>query len=180
MDTLKNLCLEIQKPRSKPFVVAKWHRTLDSPIGIFSPFETLIGKLDSENIEYFLMGDLNCDMTATRYDNNTCKLMSITDIYGLPQLITEPTRITPTSATLIDVIYTSCPDNVVCLGVCHISISNHSMVFAYRKLFMNGMSGGHNAITYRNFRKFNRINFQNDIASQCWDRIYNSTDPNEM
>ena len=25
---------------------------------IFSPFETLIGKLDSENIEYFLMGDL--------------------------------------------------------------------------------------------------------------------------
>ena len=55
------------------------------------------------------MGDLNCDMIATRYDNNTCKLMNITDIYGLQQLITEPTRITPTSATLIDVIYTNCP-----------------------------------------------------------------------
>lgn len=83
MDTLENLCLEIQKPRSKPFVVATWYRPPDSSIGIFSPFETLIGKLDSENIEYFLMGDLNCDMVATRYDNNTCKLMSITDIYGL-------------------------------------------------------------------------------------------------
>ena len=59
------------------------------------------------------MGDLNCDMIATRYDNNTCKLMSITDICGL---ITEPTRITPTSATLIDVIYTNCPDKVVCSG----------------------------------------------------------------
>ena len=97
MDTLENLCLEIQKPRSKAFVVATWYRPPDSPIGIFSPFETLIGKLDSENIEYFLMGDLNCDMIATRYDNNTCKLMSITDIYGLQQLITESTRITPTS-----------------------------------------------------------------------------------
>ena len=74
---------------------------------------SLIEKLDSENIEYFLMGDLNCDMIATRHDNNTCKLMSITDIYGLQQLITEPTRITPTSATLIDVIYTNCPDKVV-------------------------------------------------------------------
>ena len=63
------------------------------------------------------MGDLNCDMIATRYDNNTCKLMSIADIYGLQQLITEPTRITPTSATLIDVIYTNnCPDKVVCSG----------------------------------------------------------------
>lgn len=128
MDTLENLCLEIQKPRSKPFVVATWYRPPDSPIGIFSPFETLIGKLDSENIEYFLMGDLNCDMIATQYDNNTCKLMSITDIYGLQQLITEPTRITPTSATLIDVIYTNCPDKVVCSGVRHISISDHSIV----------------------------------------------------
>ena len=45
---------------------------------------------------------------------------------------------------------------------------------------MNGMSGGHKAITYRNLRKFNRINFRNDIASQCWDQIYNSTDPKEM
>ena len=102
--------------------------------------------------------------------------MSITDIYGLQQLITEePTRITPTSATLIDVIYTNCPDKVVCSGVRHISISDHSIVFAYRKLSVNGMSGGHNAITYRNFRKFNRINFRNDIASHCWDHIYNST-----
>ena len=41
------------------------------------------------------MGDLNCDMIATQYDNDTRKLMSITDIYGLQQLITEPTRITP-------------------------------------------------------------------------------------
>lgn len=52
-------------------------------IGIFSPFETLIGKLDLENIEYFLLGDLNCDMVATRYGNNTRRLMIITDIYGL-------------------------------------------------------------------------------------------------
>ena len=85
------------------------------------------------------MGDLNCDMIATRYDNNTCKF------------ITEPTRITPTSATLIDIIYTNCPDKVVCSGVRHISIGDHSIVFAYRKLSVNGMSGGHNAKTYRKF-----------------------------
>ena len=24
--------------------------------------ESLIGRLDSENVEYFVMGDLNCDM----------------------------------------------------------------------------------------------------------------------
>ena len=72
------------------------------------------------DIEHYLMGDFNCDMIATRYDNDTRKLMSITDIYGLQQLITEPTRITPTSATLIDVIFTNFPDRIVCSGVRHI------------------------------------------------------------
>ena len=106
--------------------------------------------------------------------------MSITDIYDLQQLITEPTRITPTSATLIGVIFTNCPDRVLCSGVCHISISDHSLVFAYRKLSINGTSRGHNVITYRNFRKFNRENFRNDVASQSWDQIYCSSNPNDM
>ena len=126
------------------------------------------------------MGDLNCNIIATRHDNDTRKLMSITDVYGLQQLITEPTRITPTSATLIDVIYTNCPDKIACSGVCHISISDHSLVFAYRQLSINGISRGHNTITYRNFRKFNRNHFRNDVASQNWDKVYNSTNPNEM
>ena len=114
MVTLENLCLEIQQPRSKPFVVVTWYRPPDSPIGIFTPFGHLIEILDLENIEYYLMGDLNCDMIATRYDNDTCKLMNITDVYGLQQLITEPTRVTQTSSTLIDVIYTNCSDKIVC------------------------------------------------------------------
>lgn len=180
MDNLENLCLEIRKPQSKPFIVVTWYRPPDSLIGIFSPFEVLIKKLDSENIEYYLMGDLNCDVIATQYDNHTRKLMSIADVYGLQQLITEPTRITPTSATLIDLIYTNCPDKIVCSGVCHVSISDHNVVFAYRKLSINGISNGHNTMTYRNFRKFNRENFRNDIMSRSWDHIYNSDDPNEM
>ena len=146
----------------------------------FSPFEHFIGILDLENIEYYLMGDLNCDMIATRYDNDTCKLMSITDVYGLQQLITEPTRVTPTSSTLIDVIYTNCPDKIVCSGACHVSISDHCMVFAYRKLSINGVTLGHNTLTYRKFGKFNRTNFRNDIASQNWDEINNFSNPNDM
>ena len=42
------------------------------------------------------------------------------------------------------------------------------------------MSGGHNTITYRNFRNFNRINFRNYIISQNWNEIVNLTDPNKM
>ena len=47
----------------------------------------------------------------------------------------------------------------MCSGVRHISISDHSIVFAYTKLSINGTSGGHNVITYGNFRKFDWGNF---------------------
>ena len=126
------------------------------------------------------MGDLNCEMISTHHDNDTSKLMSVTDIYGLQQLITEPKRITPTSATLTDVIFTNCPDRIVCSGVRRISISDHFIVFAYRKLFINGTSRGHYVITCRNFRQFKREDFRNDVASQSWYQIYCSTNPNDM
>lgn len=131
VDDLENLCVEIQNPRSKPFLVVTWYRPPDSLTGIFESFEILLRKLDSFNIEYHLLGDINCNLAVSRYDNDTRKLVSITDIYGLHQLINEPTRITETSQTLIDLIYTNCPDKIVCSGVRHIGISDHSIVFAY-------------------------------------------------
>ena len=116
-------------------------------------------------------------MAASQFDSDTRKLLTITDVYGLQQLITEPTRITETSATLIDFIFTNCPDKVLCSGVRHIGISDHSMVYVYRKLAINGQSKGH---TYRNFRSFNRDKFRSDVASQDWDHINNSSNPNDM
>ena len=177
---IENICIEIRNPRSKPFIVATWYRPPNSLVEIFSPFETLLGKLDSLDIEYYILGDLNCNMD-TPTDNDTRNLTSITDVYGLHQLITEPTRITEKSATLIDVIFTNCPDKVSCSGVRHIGISDHSIVFAYRKLTINGLDKGHTSICYRNFRNFDRDKFRNDVATQDWDCVNNfSHDPNRM
>ena len=82
-------------------------------LAFFESFEILLGKLDSLNIEYHLLGDFNCNLAVSRYDNGARKLVSITDVYGLHQLINEPTRITETSQTLIDLIYTLSRQNCV-------------------------------------------------------------------
>ena len=37
MDTLENLCLELQKPRCGPFVVVAWYKLPYSPVGISPP-----------------------------------------------------------------------------------------------------------------------------------------------
>ena len=105
VDELENLCIEIRKPNSKPFIVVNWYRPPNSPIGLFSHLENLIARLDLTNLEFFLLGDMNADMASTNYANNVRQLINIADIYGLHQLISEPTRITDKSSTPIDLIY---------------------------------------------------------------------------
>ena len=113
--------LEIRKPNSKPFVIVTWYGPPNSPNEVFSSLESLIERPDSENVEFYLMGDMNCNM-ASMSDTDSCLLSDITDLYGLHQLINEPTLVTDTTSTLIDLIYTNYPNKVVCSGVYHVSI----------------------------------------------------------
>lgn len=52
------------------------------------------------------------------------------EVYRLSSLIKEPTRITNTSTSLIDVIFTSRPRSFLSSGVYDTGISDHSLVYA--------------------------------------------------
>ena len=69
------------KSFSKPFLVVTWYSPPCSSAELFSHCKTLIRKLDSLDLEYYLMGDLNCSMASAHFDSNTCLLCEISDIY---------------------------------------------------------------------------------------------------
>ena len=160
------------KPRAKPFIISTWYRPPNSPSELFGDFEAFVGRLDTDGKEYYIMGDLNCNMLPTSSSNiNTQTLLNITDIYNLKQLISKSTRITPSSSTLIDVIFASHPNNILCSGVSHISISDHSLVYAYHKISPPPPTKGINNISYRKFKNFDAHSFRADIAVQPWDEL---------
>ena len=177
---LENLCIEVNKPRSKPFLIITWYRPPESPVEIFNRFESLIGKLDAMNVEYYLFGDFNCDQISPISNNDTRLLNNITEIYGLTQLIQEATRITENTSTLLDVIYSNCPNKIVCSGVSHMGISDHSLVFAYRKVSAELPKRGHSTIFYRKLGKFNSAAFRSDIAQHDWGSIDQLNNPHDM
>ena len=177
---LETVTIEIRKPRSKPFVVFTWYRPPNSLVDIFRFFEAFIGELDSENMEYRVLGDLNCNINAHKPDNDTKSLLNIANVYGMHQLISEPTGITDKSSSLIDVIFTNCPDRVVCSGVSHIGISDHSLVYAFRKISTDLSNKGHNTVYYRKFKNFDSVGFRYDIFHENWSNIENCVDPNAM
>ena len=83
--------------------------------------------------EVYILGDLNTDILAK---NNILKsaLENFLRIHAMKQLITEPTRITDTSETAIDLICTSNPEQITQLGMLPCKISDHNIIFCTRKL----------------------------------------------
>ena len=79
------------------------------------------------------MGDINCNLLWQNYDTYTSDLVNILDIYDLTQMITEATRITPASQTLIDQSITNYPQKTSTSGVLPLGISDHSLVYIVRK-----------------------------------------------
>lgn len=65
-------------------------------------------------------------------------------------------------------------------GRSHVAISDHSLVYAYRKFSVPTLFKGVNLITCRQFKHFNSANFYADILAQPWDERRQLYDPNDM
>ena len=61
--------------------------------------------------------------------------MSFVLFFSLHQLIKVPARITCNSATIIDHIFASYPERVTQKGIIDVGLSNHQLIFLYKKIF---------------------------------------------
>ena len=70
-------------------------------------FESTIEKLNSRKLMYYIGGDFNADLLKSNSDINIKDFMNLTYSLGCIPLITHSTRITTTSSTLLDHVYTN-------------------------------------------------------------------------
>lgn len=112
VDSLEMICTEIKKPYNKSFLVCAWYRLPNSSTNLLDDFDVFLHKCDFANQELSIMGDLNCDISKFSPESYTRKLQFLSLLYQLDQLISEPTRVTGTSATLIDLIFTNKPSTI--------------------------------------------------------------------
>ena len=117
-----------------------------------------------------MLGDLNCNLLDTT-NFAAKKFASIMEIYQLIQVIDKPTRITESSASLLDVCITSAPDKIVCSDVIHTGGSDHSLIYVVRKINAGTKTNRTREISFRNFKHFNSIAFQNYLFRQPWHTV---------
>ena len=84
------------------------------------------------NLPVVLMGDFNCNML--KFESHTISLGNLMSEYDLQQLIVDPTKITQSSSTLIDLLL--CSDSNLfaesgCKDLCNI---DHCMIYGKFKM----------------------------------------------
>ena len=134
--------------------------------------------IDAENLEFYLLGDINCDLLAESPDNSTRELLSISTIYNPSQIISQPTRITNTSKTLIDLCFTNYPDKVRLSGTHSLGISDHSLIYLIRKSNCQVINTNF-PVAMRQFKNFNDEEFLNDLRQVDWTEVNLLNDPND-
>ena len=138
---------------------------------LISHFKSSISKLPS-NSEIFILGDMNCD-----YSNNKNVLSSVIKnfctSYHFQQLITEKTRVTETSSTLLDLVLTN-SRHISFSGVDDVGISDHCLVFTERKLKKDKF--GARTITTRSYKNFSSTDFLADLEKCDWSSVIDNND----
>ena len=94
------------------------------------------------------------------------------------QLITSPTRVTLTTSTLIDVLFTNDHNSHVMTGIYDTALSDHYLIYTvFSKSFVR-KERAHKGIKFRNYRQFSPEEFRKELLEN--DSITNTDWPGHM
>ena len=136
-EKLETITIEVCPPKGKSFFINTWYRPPDAIIERFDWYENFIRDMDFKNKETILIGDFGCDWSRLVSNNaasHTVRMATLASTYQFEQMIKEPTRVTATPKTLIDLTFCNRPELITMSGVDHIGISDHSLIYVCRKI----------------------------------------------
>ena len=93
-------------------------------------------------------------------------LTDIEEVHNLMCLIHEPTRITPSTSTLIDILLTNRPDYFKHSGAFDPSLSDHCMIYGLMK--RKTQTYKRKTITFRSKKGFDENKYLRDLEYVPW------------
>ena len=137
----------------------------------------LFGKLQPENKYIYIMGDFN--VNTLPHIRGSLSVQEFKNIFAANYcfpLINKPTRLTSTSSSLIDNIYSTMPAlaNGCDSGILEISISDHCGIFTVDK--NTTILEEKTPTKKRSFCNKNIVNFCQALRRESWDSVYSCDD----
>ena len=131
-DVIESLFLEIIVPHGKNIIVGCVYRPPNQNAAIFiDKFNNILSLISKGNKHCYEMGDFNLDLLQYNHHVPTQEFIDSLFSHAFLPLISNPTRLTSYSATLIDNIFTNNLVPSVFSGIILNDLSDHLPAFAY-------------------------------------------------
>ena len=180
---IESLFIEILNEKSKNIIVGIIYRP---PHNKFNDFEgdlkTILSRLDKRNKPCYIMGDFNIDLLKYDQCNFSNLFFNQLSSSGYIPLITRPTRITKSTATLIDNIFTNNLSRTEHLnGILFNDISDHLPIFTIteHEMHINTVSSETDSYATRTIRKKSLESFSRSLKTCDWLTTLSKNDPAE-
>lgn len=172
-NTINQIWLAIEASNTK-LVVGTSYRPPKMNIKLFlNEIETALSLVLPCSDRIFCLGDFNIDLLKPD-DSSATYLQDFLDAYGLVQIIDQPTRITATTATLLDLIIVSGKNLINGSGVTVCPFSDHDMPFCNISYMESRVEPVLKA--FRNLKRINFDLFNTDLHTVPFQNIFRVTD----
>ena len=133
----------------------------------------ILYKLNEENKEVYISGDFNIDLLKYESEPKYQEFYHLLVSNGFLPQITLPTRITDTTMSLIDNIYTNSLSQDTYSGNLIIKIADHLLQFI--SIDKSNVEYNKTNLYKRDYKKFNEQSFIDDISIQNWENLLPDT-----
>ena len=172
VDGLEATWVELLPPKTKGILVCSMYRPPNDG-NFLTNLESALSKVDP-GTELYILGDTNINSTETG-SILFGKYKEVLDSFGLDQLIKEPTRITPSTSSVIDHVLTNASELIQSSGVIGGGFSDHFLTFCSRRC-IKGISYGHNIKKVRSFKNYSKLSFIMELRKIDWSSVLTSVD----
>ncbi len=147
-DNIEAIWVEIKCEKQKPFIIGYVYRPPASKSNWTNDMEEILETIYREDKEIIIFGDFNYNFINNELANHQWN--SVVNSFMLKQIIYVPTRVTSSSSTIIDHVYTNNPGNITNISVPSLSISDHYPVcFSKTNNVHSNKNHLHTLINYR-------------------------------
>ena len=121
---LEGICGVVTFPNKHRIIVAYLYKPPNEKINWFDKIYKIQYNFSDTKLEFIINGDLNSDLLKQPLKNHTKQFVHTCELPS--RLVIKPTRVTPTSRTLIDVIMRALVEHDVISG----GIADHHLVYS--------------------------------------------------
>ena len=166
--------IEIERKNAKNILVGVIYRS-HTPIDNFAlDMVTVFNKINAENKMVYVMGDFNIDLLKDDTDRATHDYIDLIYSHSLIPTIYKPTRITETSATIIDNILTNC-ESIINSTILVTDISDHFPTVLISNLSLYDKNQHKNKCFYKRlYNDDNVLKLKKYLSELKWEELFDN------